>query len=166
MPHSKIRYIPPDTGCNEKQEVMRWFIIPCLSHRPQRAGSVLYSSAADFRGTELYSFAAAKYPACSPTQRNEEARHVARFSELSLIKAIYVLTVLLDYNNWKGGERTVNCTVHFMEWKTQHDCCSEVRLAHKHVMAWWSAPQSLKWVKNPQEDFPPSSAWFTKFDEE
>lgn len=55
VPHSKIRNIPPDTSCNEKQDVMRWFIIPCLSKRPQHAGSVLYSSAADFRGTEFYS---------------------------------------------------------------------------------------------------------------
>lgn len=67
----------------------------------------------------IHSFAATKYPACSPPQTNEETRQVARFSELSLIKAIYVLIVLLDYKNWKGEEKTVNCTVYFMEWKTQ-----------------------------------------------
>lgn len=146
---------------------MRWFIIPCLSPRPQHAGFVLYSSAADFRGTELCSlFAAAKYAVCSPTQRNEEARQVTRFSELSFIKAIYVFIVLPDYKNWEGEERTVNCTVYFMEWKTQHNCCSEVRLAHKHVTAWSRVPQSLKWVKIPQKDFPLSSAWFTKSDGE
>lgn len=30
-----------------------------------------------------------------------------------------MLIVLLDYKNWKGEEKTVNCTVYFMEWKTQ-----------------------------------------------
>jgi len=78
----------------------------------------------------IHFFAVAKYPACSPTQTNEETRQVARFSELSLIKAIYVLIVLLEYKNWKGEEKTVNCTVCFMEWKTAADhYCSEVHLA-------------------------------------
>lgn len=69
----------------------------------------------------------------SVPQHKEMRRQVTRFSELSLIKAIYVFIVLPDYKNWEGEERTVNCTVYFTEWKMQHNCCSEVRLAHSLI---------------------------------
>jgi len=57
------------------------------------------------RQNSVRSFAEAKFPVCSRTQTNEGIRQAARFSELSLIKAIYVLIVLLDYKTWKGEKK-------------------------------------------------------------
>lgn len=130
VPHSKeIRHIPPDTSCNEKWEVMRLFIMPCPPWIPQYMLALSYTPQQLISGGQnsIHSFAVAKYTACSPTQTNEETRQVARFSELSLIKAIYVLIVLLDYKNWKGEERTVNCTIYFMEWKIQQQTTTAVK---------------------------------------